>query len=272
MPTACNHNPYLPRLFKGISHHKPRPQIIQDAMSRAIRYYREPANYLPTLQFINSSTTRQRSERREGILATLQLLLYYMHLNNQEVGTGYRKDGQMNYLSIAFIAKRLGFGYKRVYRALCDLKNAAYIEVERKLVGVKKVGIRSLMAIRINKQLFYALGISHARLERSIHFKRKSLEKKVPKMTDQQRSKGLFFTKKLSKMINVMKEATSLNNFNVVAAPEKEKPVKRTLNNSPPSPLGALSPDERRQRYQQIDYLMHNKGLTLDQAVAALKI
>lgn len=245
MGNKCGHNPRLPRCFLNLQHHKPRPQVITDVIERSKRYYTDYTHYLTSLRTVNGSTAIQRTERREGILGTLQVLLYYMDLETMEVGTPGKAFGEFFGLRLAFIANKLGFGYKRVWRALSDLKAANYIYIHRKLVKVEGIGIRSLATIKISRRVFTELRVSLGRLNRSITFKRKSVEKKMwsREKTPQEMAVG---SQQIRQLKDIIRGAIS-NGQKRSFPPTPVKEVVAAPATAPPTLLSEMGAYERKQ-------------------------
>lgn len=193
----CGH---LPEFFRGYTRptyedykertdtkvpHKKAPGLLRGACSAAKDWYFDPNECiknkskrskcprLPRLKGVNGSTRQQKSERREGIAGVLQVLINYCDLNTFYCGTWNKDKEGMNWLRLTFIANKLGYTIKRVYRALKDLEKSKYITIKRRLYN-HHTGIYQSNEISISKRLFLDLGMSGVSIETSRHYKRGS--------------------------------------------------------------------------------------------------
>lgn len=171
----CEHNRREFRTYAIPKKHKKRPFILTQAIQNAAVYYRKPAKYLKELTLLNL-TRKQRSERREAIGSVMQMILHYTDLATMRVGTPHQ-NGEINGLRLTFIAKKLGYSTKRVWRAIKDLKAAGYLEIN---YFVKKIvdNFYSIASIKLFNKTFHDLGISQLKLQTSKHYKNRSLEKR----------------------------------------------------------------------------------------------
>lgn len=156
----CGHNPDQPALILT----KPAlvgkggiPRILTLCMERLDAYFNRP-KVIPSLNFANGSTRKQRSERRESCILLLKALLKRTDLVSLRVGNP-TPDGFLNY-TLDYIALDTGMGIRRIERAMFDLKTASLVTVsqprEIKLDGSWK----GLAAVKtISKDLFGLLGL-----------------------------------------------------------------------------------------------------------------
>ncbi|MDX1371787.1 MAG: hypothetical protein R3321_04920, partial [Nitrososphaeraceae archaeon] len=150
----------IPFFFEKVEGHLDRPYFIQKLMNAATRYYNSPKYYLIRLSFLQ--TSQKRSERRESIVNVLRLFLYYTDIATHQIGT-FLKNGALNPLRLKFIQDKLNMGYKRIWRAICDLRKAGYLIVKyaKKMVGDKWF---TVMNIQWSRHFFRDIGIKHVDL------------------------------------------------------------------------------------------------------------
>ena len=157
----CGHDPDQPALTLA----KPAlvgkggiPRILTLCMERLDAYFIRPKKVIPSLNFANGSTRKQRSERRESCILLLKALLKRTDLVSLRVGSP-TPDGFLNY-TLDYIALDTGMGIRRIERAMYDLKTASLVTVsqprEQKLDGSWK----GLAAVKtISKDLFGLFGL-----------------------------------------------------------------------------------------------------------------
>lgn len=168
----CGHEVKHPRFFK--KPHNECPDFLKRAQKICESFYCSPHEYLPNLPFLNSSESKKRSERREAISSSLQLIFQHTDLTTLQAGTP-SETGTIG-IQLGYMSRILNVGKKRIYRALKDLELANYLKVEYKRYA--KFGkYLTIRRITLFRKLFHHLGISNMRLDRAQHYKRKSLSK-----------------------------------------------------------------------------------------------
>lgn len=127
----CGHNPVEPVLTLV----KPAlvgkggiPRILTLCMERLDAYFIRP-KLIPSLNFANGSTRKQRSERRESCVLLLKALLKRVDLVSLRVGNP-TPDGFLNY-TLEYIALDTGMKARRIERAIHDLKIACIVTVSQ---------------------------------------------------------------------------------------------------------------------------------------------
>ena len=127
----CGHRPDDPVLLHNIEMKKGKggmPAFFHKAVERIKRYYWYP-DLLPSLNFANGSKRKQRSERREACVRTLNACMYLLNLTTMCVGIATEEG--FKHFKVATIQKYTGLSEKRVYRALLDLKLAGLITIKQ---------------------------------------------------------------------------------------------------------------------------------------------
>lgn len=143
----CYHEKLIPKEYISPAHHKQKPWLIQKAQNGLFRYFFSPLKYLNIFH---------RSERREAIMKVGQCLLDYMDLRNYQVRP----------LTIESIARQTQLGYRRIQRAINELKEAGYIFVQRRWNQIQDKFIGLSSSITISRKLLYALGIKPKELSK----------------------------------------------------------------------------------------------------------
>lgn len=202
----CGHCPSAPRFFTASN--TSRPDVLKIAQKAAKDFYNAPDQFLQSLRHANGTESQQRTERRECISAALQVMLEYTDLDTLQVGTPIQ--GEIAGIQLGFIAKKLGFHVKRVYRGIKDLATAGYIKIQwcrRKKFG-KFITVRQ---IDIYQRCFKDLGISSVKLQTSRHYKRKSLQKSAQRVDSHQNDSMLPAKAKIAKLRDVLTQALQSN-------------------------------------------------------------
>ncbi|WP_051555235.1 hypothetical protein [Legionella fairfieldensis] len=159
----CGHNPNEPRFFDTPEDHKIRPKILTWAMNAWRRFYTLPDSYFKEIRVYRISSRQQRSESREAVASIAQVLLHYTELASLRVGVPHITKGFRS-LTIDFLAKKAGIGFKRAERALSVLKGAGYLRmIERfdtkEIDGEKKfIGLAAVKCL--TPSFFKACGIN----------------------------------------------------------------------------------------------------------------
>lgn len=155
----CGHDPMNPRWFSPPSQHSQRPAVLRRIIGCIRDYYTAPSATLPTLNAVNESDRRQRSERREACLSLLGCLLHYTDLTTFQVGIP-RPDGTFQGLKIEFLAERSGLGLRRAERAIRDLAAAGLVSIYPITKHTNDRTYRGFPALRsISKSLFAVFGL-----------------------------------------------------------------------------------------------------------------
>ncbi|HQZ88361.1 MAG TPA: hypothetical protein PLL67_06385 [Gammaproteobacteria bacterium] len=157
----CGHNPVEPVLTLV----KPAlvgkggiPRILTLCMERLDAYFIRP-KLIPSLNFANGSTRKQRSERRESCVLLLKALLKRVDLVSLRVGNP-TPDGFLNY-TLEYIALDTGMKARRIERAIHDLKIACIVTVSQPREQQPDGSWKGLAAVKtITKDLFGLLGLA----------------------------------------------------------------------------------------------------------------
>lgn len=173
----CGHDKEFCRTYERHFKHKEPPPLILKAAAAMADFYHYCHKFLPRLKTVNGSTRQQKTERREGIVGVGQVLINYCDLATWRVHTHYKDESGKRYGVTEFIAHKLGYTIKRVQRALSDLKNTAYINIERDIVETEH-GLRQRNRISLTRRLFVDLGFDNIFIETSRHYKHKSNAKR----------------------------------------------------------------------------------------------
>ena len=137
-----------------------RPKILERLAERALQYYETPQQTIPSLNGVNGSPRKQRSERREACLRVLGLLIAYTDLKTLRIGIP-RHHGVISGLTLDWVAKRVGIGQRRVERALSDLIKSGLIDSRQRSHRTAKGSYCGVAAIRsLSPHLFKLLGLS----------------------------------------------------------------------------------------------------------------
>jgi len=135
------------------------PRILTLCMERLDAYFIRPKRLIPSLNFANGSTRKQRSERRESCILLLKALLKRTDLVSLRVGTP-AADGFLNY-TLDYIALDTGMVLRRVERAMKDLKFAGIVTVSQPREQKADGSWKGLAAVKaISKDLFGLLGLA----------------------------------------------------------------------------------------------------------------
>lgn len=136
-----------------------RPKILERLTERALQYYERPQQTIPSLNGVNGSPRKQRSERREACLRVLGLLIAYTDLKTLRIGIPTHR-GVFSGLTIDWVAKRVGLGQRRVERALSDLIQSGLIDSRRRSHRTAQSSFCGLASIRfMSPHLFKLLGL-----------------------------------------------------------------------------------------------------------------
>lgn len=128
----CGHNPLSPILDLVVPVGTGKggvPAILGKLSARLDQYYWNPKKVLPSLNFANGSTRKQRTERREACVRLLRAIVGYTDLTSLRVGVP-TKDGFVS-LTMTVLAKRAGLTPSRADRAMRDLKAANLLTVSQ---------------------------------------------------------------------------------------------------------------------------------------------
>nr|VFJ69002.1 MAG: hypothetical protein BECKDK2373B_GA0170837_12305 [Candidatus Kentron sp. DK] len=104
----CGHDPSCSRVFAPPVEHKPRPPILKRITERLSGYFQRP-NLIPSLNAVNGSSRRQRSERREACILVMDVLIHYLDLVKLIVGIP-QEDGGIRGITMERIAELAGLG------------------------------------------------------------------------------------------------------------------------------------------------------------------
>jgi hypothetical protein len=155
----CGHAPLSPRLFIPPGEHKTRPKILVRLMTAIESYYHSPAKVIPSLNFCNGSSRRQRSERREACLILLAAIIHYTDLATLKVGVP-SVAGSFANLTTKKLSEVTAMGLRRTQRALLDLSRAGLLSIQRVSKQIDGIGYRGLAAIkRVNPVIFQLFGL-----------------------------------------------------------------------------------------------------------------
>ena len=185
----CGHTPDAPRFFKAPSEHKARPLILTWAAEACQKFYASPASRFKSVKDSRRSKRQQRSESREAMASIAQVILHYTELASLRVGFP-NASGEFISLTVEFLAKKAGIGFKRAQRALEVMKRAGYIKIIERfdikneqfigLAAVKSLTITFMKACGINLQVLSA--------QRSLARKRIDKKRNQEKVSRQEQS------------------------------------------------------------------------------------
>jgi hypothetical protein len=187
---GCGHNPDEPRWFAPPGKHKERPKLLIRLIQEIRRYFRAPAETIPSLNLANGSDRQQRSERREACIALLACIVHYTDLTTLRVGVP-QADGAMAGIPMASkdldgglrlpgLAELSGLGQRRAERAIRDLKAAGLITVHPLCERLDEATYKGFAAIRaLSAKLFDLFGLG-GWLK---HERRKAAERREKRMS-----------------------------------------------------------------------------------------
>jgi hypothetical protein len=206
----CGHVPSEPRFFNRPDYHKPRPAILEEAISKLKDVYLYPKSFFQKLATFLPNDRQKRSERREAHVSVAQVLLHYLELSSLQVGL-YDESSQFIALDIRYIANKAGIGLLRARRAIADFIKAGYINATRRCDKKDNGRFAGLPSIReVSVQFFIDLGMDMTRFMFAREWKRKKQAKAQAKATH----------KKLSGML---KAATALAGVKHPTARKKQE-------------------------------------------------
>lgn len=182
----CGHNPLSPILDLVVPVGTGKggvPAILGKLSARLDQYYWNPKKVLPSLNFANGSTRKQRTERREACVRLLRAIVGYTDLTSLRVGVP-TKDGFVS-LTMTVLAKRAGLTPSRADRAMRDLKAANLLTVSQPRQLQPDGSWKGLAAVKaVSRQLFAVFGLdAWLRLEQGKATKR--LRKRVQLWSEQ---------------------------------------------------------------------------------------
>lgn len=153
----CLHDRAHPALILALPAKKNLPPVLLEATERIKQFYDSPQMF-PRLNFANGSNRQMRSERRESTTVVYSALLKHTELASMRVGIP-TKEGFTN-LSIKVLAKACGYGYKRTYRALTDLRKAGFLTLTRLYKIDDSGNYKGMPAVKAMRPLvFEAMGL-----------------------------------------------------------------------------------------------------------------
>jgi len=135
------------------------PRILTLCMERLDAYYSRPKKLIPSLNWSNGSTRKQRSERRESCILLLKALLKRTDLVSLRVGNP-TMDGFLNY-TLDYIALDTGMILRRTERAMKDLRFAGIVTISQPRKQKEDGSWKGMAAVKtISKDLFGLLGLT----------------------------------------------------------------------------------------------------------------
>ena len=178
----CGHAPHAPALDLAVPVRTGQggmPLVLTRAMEYLERYYESPSLF-PTLDAANTSSRRQRSERREACVRLLKALLRYVDITSLRVG--FASPEGFKPITLDLLVDATGMHKRRVERAHADLKTAGIISCKQPRDTRPDGQIIGLAGIRaISKHLWGRLGLSRLlskqRKAHSQKLKRKAAER-----------------------------------------------------------------------------------------------
>lgn len=191
----CGHRPNEPRWYERSVNAKPTYDVIHLSLEALKFFYFAPHNYLTRLDEMRESSRQVRSDRREAITAVAQVLVDHMDVATGEViwlKTPERKgdtaadikdfvdslEKTRIPLTLTMLASKAGLSLSRCERAISDLKEAKYLEVERQFIINKTTGeiIPKPAKKRLTLAFFLHLGISLEKYKRCVNEAKKRLK------------------------------------------------------------------------------------------------
>lgn len=202
----CGHDPQRPRKLANRGLRK--PLILERLSAKIDAYYEDPETSIPTLNAVNHSQRRQRSERREACLLVLGVLIRYTDLGSLRIGIP-NTEGDMDGLSANMMSVQCGISLRRTERALNDLRLAGVMGTERRCKEIAQDVFRSEPAIRaLSFHLFTLFGLDRWLL----HEQRKARERRlfrIEKMRRRLLAKDRMSSENPIDLIHQTKAATS---------------------------------------------------------------
>lgn len=168
-----------------------RPPVLTRLAGRIAELYDDLRR--PRWRMIAKQTNRTRrtervrrmySPRREAMVRLLQAITLNLDLTTMLVMAPDGRTGQLQPVTLQYLAKRAGLGLKRADRAMADIEAAGlvFVKQRREIQGGQW---RSLSAIRrVSPLLFAALGLGEelkkARRRRKAYLERKKAGREIP--------------------------------------------------------------------------------------------
>ena len=157
------------------------PRVLTLCMERITDYYDTPRKKIPSLDLVNGSPRKQRSERRESCICLLACLLKNTELSSLRIGIPTLK-GFINF-TVSLLAKYTRLTMSRTERALHDLKKAGLVTVSQPRQTLADGSVRGMVAVKaISKQVFRLFGLGVM-----LDFERKKASKRLKKKQDKWR-------------------------------------------------------------------------------------
>lgn len=155
----CGHVASAPRSFSAPEGHRPRPKILIMLDRAVMDYYDHPEKTLPSLNAVNHSERRQRSERRESCLLLLRAVIHYTDLSTLKVGVP-KSDGSIGSLTLERLSNLTRLGLRRTTRAMRDLRLSGILKVETRCRKTPEGDFRGEAAIKsLSPHVFAIFGL-----------------------------------------------------------------------------------------------------------------
>lgn len=173
----CGHIPEAPQLYIRPKEQKKTYSSIHIATERLEEYYYQPVNnWLPNLHLRRKTLRQQRSERREAVLALASVMVNHVDMATMRVVRLF--NNKLVELSIKELAAKAHIHLRRAERALKDLKEAGYIDLQYRVEHCADGTIKPKIAIkRLSALFFYHLGVSFEKLKKEGDRAKKHLAK-----------------------------------------------------------------------------------------------
>lgn len=164
----CGHVPHAPMIYTRPTENRKTYSSIHTAQRNLSEYYFKPlTSWLPHLFLARRSTRQQRSERREAIASIASVMANYVDLASMKIVRLYNKE--LIPLSVKELASKAGVHIRRAERAIKDLRESGYLELEYRYERNDEGDIVPKVAIkRLSTLFFFHLGVTYEKLKREI--------------------------------------------------------------------------------------------------------
>jgi DNA-binding transcriptional ArsR family regulator len=162
----CGHIRQCPQFFVRPAEQKKTYSSLHIASEHLTEYYFQPVdNWLPNIHAIRDSKRQQRSERREAISAMAGVMVNHLDMATMKIMRVYK--GELVEMSVKELAQKASLHLRRAERALKDLREAGYLELQYRVEHMPDGTIKPKIAIkRLTALFFYHLGISFEKLRK----------------------------------------------------------------------------------------------------------
>lgn len=210
----CNHDPAWPALDLVKPRAKKFPPILKKLIQRIEWYYDNPVQWMPSVNYANGSTRKQRSERREAITKFLAAVLHNMDLASMRCGMATPLGFKVP--SLSELAGYADISFSRASRAKKDLRYGGIITTHQKRYEDAQGGLKAYYdVITVNPALFGLFEIKQWEVKAARDYATKKLNDKVKRW----KNKRPRLTTRDTQRINVKLRAVS----NQLGSPKPRK-------------------------------------------------